>query len=386
VNYGDLGTGVIGIGWTGNGVRGYSVVGHGVAGETDSGVGVSGKVLGGGAGGIGVRGESQTGPGVLGSSASYFGLEGEGNASGAGGVWGHSVAGYGVMGSGNNIAVHGENLASGNWVDLATGALAVDAHGGLAVSGNTSLAKVTVSASSAAGNDIFTIANTGSGRTLSLWASGDTALWANSTSGVGVDARSTSGNGLYASTGNAAAYAGYFSGKGYFSGAITKAGGGFKIDHPQAPDGKYLYHSFVESPDMKNIYDGTVVTDADGRAVVELPGWFEALNRDFRYQLTVIGRFAQAIVEREIEGGRFVVRTNLANVKVSWQVTGIRRDAWAEANRLPVEEDKPAVEQGTYLHPQLFGEDEERSVERALGLGHAAAETTAAERAGTTER
>ena len=54
------------------------------------------------------------------------------------------------------------------------------------------------------------------------------------------------------------------------SGAITKAGGGFKTDHPLAPAGKYLYHSFVESPDMKNIYDGTVVTDADGRAVVEL--------------------------------------------------------------------------------------------------------------------
>ena len=47
---------------------------------------------------------------------------------------------------------------------------------------------------------------------------------------------------------------------------------------------------------MMNIYNGNVITDANGEAVVALPEWFEALNRDFRYQLTVIGQFAQAIV------------------------------------------------------------------------------------------
>ncbi len=52
---------------------------------------------------------------------------------------------------------------------------------------------------------------------------------------------------------------------------------------------KYLAHSFVESPDMKNVYDGNVVLDAVGQAVVELPDYFDALNRDFRYQLTAIG-------------------------------------------------------------------------------------------------
>ena len=41
--------------------------------------------------------------------------------------------------------------------------------------------------------------------------------------------------------------------------------------------------------------------------------------------------------------------------KVSWQVTGIRRDAWAEAHRIPVEEDKPESERGHYLHPEAFG-------------------------------
>jgi glutamine amidotransferase PdxT len=80
---------------------------------------------------------------------------------------------------------------------------------------------------------------------------------------------------------------------------------------------------------MKNIYDGTVVTDANGDATVNLPAYMEALNDGFRYQLTVIGTFAQAIVATEIKDNRFTIKTSAANVKVSWMVTGIRRDAYA---------------------------------------------------------
>ena len=136
-------------------------------------------------------------------------------------------------------------------------------------------------------------------------------------------------------------YGVYSLGNLHVQGTLSKTGGTFRIDHPLDPERRYLQHSFVESPDMMNVYNGNVVTDADGRAVVELPAYFEALNRDFRYQLTVIGRFAQAIVEEEVAGNRFVIRTNLAGVKVSWQVTGIRQDPWAEVNRFRVEVDKP---------------------------------------------
>jgi hypothetical protein len=94
---------------------------------------------------------------------------------------------------------------------------------------------------------------------------------------------------------------------------------------------------------MMNVYNGNVTTDARGLAVVQMSEYFEALNRDFRYQLNVIGRFAQATVLREIEGNRFVIKTNRPRIKVSWQVTGIRQDAWAEANRIRVEEEKPAA-------------------------------------------
>ena len=144
------------------------------------------------------------------------------------------------------------------------------------------------------------------------------------------------------------------SGNVSIKGNLSKGGGSFKIDHPLDPANKYLYHSFVESPDMMNIYNGNVVTDAHGRATITLPEYFEALNRDFRYQLTVIGQFAQVIVLRKVRNHHFTIKTNKPGVEVSWQVTGIRQDAWANANRIPVELDKPAAERGTYLHPELY--------------------------------
>jgi trimeric autotransporter adhesin len=138
-------------------------------------------------------------------------------------------------------------------------------------------------------------------------------------------------------------------------GNLSKGGGSFKIDHPLDPANKYLYHSFVESPDMMNVYNGNVVTNRHGVATVTLPDYFEALNRDFRYQLTVIGQFAQAIVAKKIANNRFVIRTNKPSVEVSWQVTGIRHDVYADAHRIQVEVEKPPQEQGHYLYPELFG-------------------------------
>jgi hypothetical protein len=156
--------------------------------------------------------------------------------------------------------------------------------------------------------------------------------------------------------------AGYFSGNVNVTGTLTKGSGSFKIDDPIDPANKYLSHSFVESPDMKNIYDGNVTTDAKGYATVEMPAWFEALNRDFRYQLTTINSFSRATVAAELKDGKFRIRTSRPHVKVSWQVTGIRHDAWANAHRIPNEEEKPANEQGKYLHPELFGAGPDKAI------------------------
>jgi hypothetical protein len=155
-------------------------------------------------------------------------------------------------------------------------------------------------------------------------------------------------------------FAGRFEGPVHVQGALTKASGSFKIDHPLDPANKFLSHSFVESPDMKNIYDGNVTTDATGGAIVTLPDYFETLNRDFRYQLTVLGQFAQAVVSRKIAGNSFEIRTDKPGVEVSWQVTGIRQDVYAREHPILVEEAKPAEEQGMYLYPAGFGAGEEK--------------------------
>ncbi len=146
------------------------------------------------------------------------------------------------------------------------------------------------------------------------------------------------------------------------TGSITAASANsgikaFKIDHPLDPENKYLMHSSVESPDMKNIYDGVVTTDGAGNACIDLPDWFGALNRDFRYQLTVVdaSTFALVRVTRELSDNRFCIASNVPNIKVSWQVTGIRQDALANASRIVVETDKPAALRGTFLHPEAFG-------------------------------
>lgn len=150
-------------------------------------------------------------------------------------------------------------------------------------------------------------------------------------------------------------YAGYFSGNVQITGSISKGSGTFKIDHPVDPENKYLYHSFVESPDMMNVYNGNITTDADGYATVKLPGYFDALNKDFRYQLTVIGTFANAIVSQEVKDNTFVIRTDKPSVKVSWQVTGIRKDNYANAHRVIPEVDKEPEMRGKYLHPVEMG-------------------------------
>ena len=113
---------------------------------------------------------------------------------------------------------------------------------------------------------------------------------------------------------------------------------------------------------MMNIYNGNVVTDANGDAIVPLPEWFETLNRDFRYQLTVVGQFAQAIVASKVANNQFSIKTDKPNVEISWQVTGIRQDPWANAHRIPVEEEKNARDRGHYIRPELYGAPEESSI------------------------
>jgi hypothetical protein len=157
--------------------------------------------------------------------------------------------------------------------------------------------------------------------------------------------------------------AAFFEGDVSVFGNLSKTSGSFKIDHPLDPGNKYLYHSFVESPDMKNIYDGVVMLDGNGEAVVTMPEWFDALNKDFRYQLTAIGAPGPNLyISQELSANHFAIAGGKPGMKVSWQVTGTRQDAWAKAHRIPVEEDKSEKERGYYIAPELFGQSAEKQI------------------------
>jgi trimeric autotransporter adhesin len=268
-----------------------------------------------------------SGNGVWGYNPNHTGVYGDG----AIGIWGHSAASYGVFGasfgtSGGADGVHGEAQSG-----TASGVAGVNfGAGGIGVYGTGD------------GYGVYGISGSASG------------------SGIGAINTST-GDALftYNQTGG---FAAFFLGDVDVDGNLSKAGGSFKIDHPLDPANKYLYHSFVESPDMMNVYNGNVTTDAKGNAVVTMPSWFEALNSDFRYQLTVLGQFAQAMVARKMADHKFTIKTDKPNVEVSWQVTGIRHDAWAEAHRIPVEQPKADRDRGLYLHPELFGAGADKSI------------------------
>ncbi len=193
------------------------------------------------------------------------------------------------------------------------------------------------------------------------------------TDGNGILAEANTGTEAFAIWGKSTnGEAGHFTGKVVVNGdldvlgTISKDAGSFKIDHPLDPTNKYLYHSFVESPDMMNIYNGNVTLDGRGEAAVTMPQWFSALNKEFRYQLTAVGAPGPNLhIAEEVKGNRFRIAGGKPGMKVSWQLTGIRKDAYAEAHRIPVEQDKPERERGSFLHPELHGQAEEKSLERA---------------------
>lgn len=143
-------------------------------------------------------------------------------------------------------------------------------------------------------------------------------------------------------------------------GTLSKGGGSFAIDHPLDPENKLLYHSFVESPDAKNIYDGVVALNARGEATVELPEYFAALNAEPRYQVKPIDAPMPSLhISREIEEGgtSFMIAGGEPGERVSWQVSATRKDPFIQANPIITEVEKgpdAIVEKGEYVYPDYY--------------------------------
>jgi hypothetical protein len=352
--------------------------------------------------------------GVYGSSADGTGVTGTGPTGVYGGsslgyaVWGISTSstGAGVVGddtsaSGNNYGVFGESASStGAGVYGNATSTSGNNYGAFGTSQSPTGAGVFGDATSTSGTNygVYGMTNSTSGygvygtnaSGIAVYASGYTAVWGNSAKNIGVYGSGGS-VGVLASNGGVdcpsggvglcaegtdygifasspGGWAGLFNGFVQFEndvtvsgnlevdGEIFKNGGGFKIDHPLDPANRYLYHSFVESPDMKNIYDGVVVLGQDGSAWVTLPDYLETLNRDFRYQLTAIGAPGPNLyIAQEVAGNRFQIAGGITGGKVSWQVTGIRQDAYAKAHPIIPEVEKTGDERGKYRHPVELG-------------------------------
>jgi len=306
--------------------------------NTGTGYGIRGD----GGGASGVVGFSTGSAGVYGWSQNGNGIQGQTSGAGAYGVYGsHDADGTGVYGrSGAGTAIRGHS-SSGVGVQGDAGGGAVGVRG-ISATGYAVLGEITG---------------------MEVTPSGNVGVLGMGPTGVYGYTASSGGFGVKGWCDAVGCLAGHFIGDVTVTGTLTKGGGAFRIDHPLDPGGKYLYHSFVESPDMMNVYNGNVTLDAEGQAVIELPDWFEALNRDFRYQLTPIGAPGPNLyVSREVSGNRFEIAGGRPGARVSWQVTGIRHDAFADAHRIPVEADKPARERGFYIHPELFGQPEEQGV------------------------
>ena len=264
--------------------------------------------------GWGVSGSSSDSNGVFGWSTNHYAIEGQSPSTGDGGVLGVSFGGVA-----DTSGVYGLHTAGSGVVYGVRGQ--TSSTGGYGVYGNATA--TTGAAYGVYGKSISTnngAAVRGDGEYVGVWAtsSGRWGLYA-TTSGT------SNSYGVYGfAPGGSGNYGGYFNGGARVvgnlevTGSVSKGSGSFKIDHPLDPENKYLYHSFVESPDMMNVYNGNVELDGSGSAWVDLPAYFEALNRDFRYQLTPIGGPGPNLyVAQEVQNNRFQIAGGGPGLRVS---------------------------------------------------------------------
>jgi hypothetical protein len=356
------------------------------------------------ASGYGVRGSSNTGTGVIGLTAAS-------NTNTAVGV-------YGVNNNaqGQGAGVGGANTKSGNLGFL--GGLAYGVAGA-----STSPSGYGVYATSSSGDGVY-----GSGALNGVYGTGNiNGVYGTSSAGTGLYGTSTSGDGVYGSgalngvygTGNTYGVNGVSSadqgigvrgvstgdygnhteagvkgsapssyglfGDGYsglyatgssgtaavFEGNViingnthTSGAGAVKFDDPADPANETITHAFVASSEMKNIYDGVATLGPSGAATVQLPAWFETLNKDFRYQLTALGTpQAGLFISKKVSNNQFTIAGGVPGAEVSWQVTGVRADPWAKAHPIQVQEAKPDSERGFYIVPELYGQPTSKSAD-----------------------
>lgn len=131
----------------------------------------------------------------------------------------------------------------------------------------------------------------------------------------------------------------------------------FTIDHPADPANKFLRHFSSESNEVLNIYRGNVTFDVNGEAVVEMPDYYDLINKNPSYQLTPVGGYMQLFVKEKLENGQFVIGGGIAGAEASWTVYAERNDPYLQQypEMRAVEMEKREGQKGKYFMPQLYG-------------------------------
>jgi len=143
----------------------------------------------------------------------------------------------------------------------------------------------------------------------------------------------------------------------------------FMIDHPTEPENKFLRHFSAESNEVLNIYRGNVTFDANGEAVVEMPDYYDLINKNPSYQLTPIGGYMQLFIKEKLENGQFVIGGGTVGAEASWTVYAERNDPYLQQYPFhrDVEIEKREGQKGKYLMPQLYGESMDKKMIRTSG-------------------
>ncbi|MFJ8439851.1 hypothetical protein [Kitasatospora griseola] len=374
----DAGPGVLGTSARGAGLSGAGTAGPGVSGSSTGAPGVSGSstsspgVVGTSPPGPGVAGSSTGGPGVSGTSTGGPGLLG----TGAPGVAGTSMNGVGVTGTADpgpgvsGISTGGTGVSGIS--DAGTGMRATSTSGFALDATCESGTAVDAFSHNGVGIESYCghpePGNGGRGSSPDPPNRGP-AIRGHSWFGAGVAASSEYGTGVDAGgstglTASGSTLGADITGGLRVNGVIVSAGSArFAIDYPLDPADLTLTHAYVASPEQKNVYDGVVTLDDAGAATVTLPDWFGALNQDFRYQLTPIGTPAPGLhISAEISDNTFSLAGGPPGAQVSWQVTGVRLDGWAQANPVTPVTPKSADQRGLFLHPAVFDQPAGRGI------------------------
>ena len=347
--------------------------------------------------------KTQGGFGVLGLSQATSG-SGYGGYFSTDALNGTGVYGYARASSGTTYGVYGQsNSTEGAGVFGYASAVSGDTYGGRFESfaaGGTGVYGRVWSTEGATSNAVYGVHDGVFGRGVGGLATATSGINYGitgetlSTMGCGVmgDAIASTGTtyGIWGLALSSGGFGGYFTGDVHVQGALSKTSGSFLIDHPLDPENKLLRHNFVESPENLLIYRGKVHLDAEGKAEVAMPEYFEALAKEDQasIHLTPVGALPFLV------SGEWNRRNNSFTIfgdpgrDVYWEVLAERDDPSMRRLMRPVEEEKgpnnkycdrgKLLDPVAYGYPESMGRDYERRERDRLRLEEIKAEMKAA--------